>query len=53
MVLSQKQEFIFGSFVGFYGIHVEGEIVNMYSPTNGFVSGNGGLSLGLNSSVWI
>lgn len=46
--LSQKQEFILGPFIGFYGVHVEGEIENMYSPTNGTISGNGGLSFGLN-----
>jgi len=34
--------------LGFYGIHIVGEIEEMYSPTNGSISGTGGLSFGFN-----
>ncbi len=45
---SQNREFIVGSMVGFYGIHIEGEIEEMYSHSNGAISGMGGLSFGFN-----
>ncbi len=45
---SQNREFIVGSMVGFYGIHIEGGIKEMYSPSNGTISGTGGLSIGFN-----
>ena len=34
--------------VGFYGVHIVGEIEEMYSPTNGTISGTGGFSAGIN-----
>ncbi len=34
--------------LGFYGIHIVGDIEEMYSPTNGNISGTGGLSFGFN-----
>jgi len=35
--------------IGFYGVHINGDIYDVYSPTNGKVSGKGGLSFGLNA----
>ncbi len=45
---SQNNEFIVGSMLGFYGIHIEGDIDNIYSPSNGTIWGTGGISFGLN-----
>jgi hypothetical protein len=45
---SQSKEFIVGAALGFYGVHIVGEIEEMYSPTNGNISGTGGFSFGLN-----
>lgn len=47
-VKSQNREFIVGSMIGFYGIHIEGDTKEMYSLSNGMFEGTGGLSLGLN-----
>jgi len=48
VTISQNREFIVGGMVGFYGIHIEGDIADMYSDSNGTFWGTGGLSLGLN-----
>jgi hypothetical protein len=48
LVRSQDKEFIAGAVIGFYGIHITGEINEMYSSTGGEVTGNGGLSFGVN-----
>lgn len=45
---AQNKEFIAGALIGFNGIHINGEIRDMYSPTNGQIWGTGGLSFGLN-----
>lgn len=37
-----------GAAVGFYGVHINGEINEMYSSSNGTLWGNGGLSIALN-----
>ena len=46
--LAQNKEFTTGIFAGFYGIHIEGDIDYMYSPTQGNIWGTGGLSFGFN-----
>jgi len=48
IVSAQNKEFIMGSVIGFYGIENTGDINDMYSQTNGNISGTGGLSAGLN-----
>jgi hypothetical protein len=49
MVKSQNRDFIVGSLIGFYGIENRGDIQDAYYPlSNGSISGNGGLSYGLN-----
>jgi hypothetical protein len=45
---AQNRQFIAGAIAGFYGIEIKGDIREMYSPTNGKVTGTGGLSAGLN-----
>ena len=45
---SQNREFIVGSMAGFYGIHIVGDIAEMYSQTSGELSGTGGFSVGFN-----
>jgi hypothetical protein len=45
---AQDKEFIVGIALGFYGVHITGDIDKMYSSTNGDISGTGGLSFGLN-----
>jgi hypothetical protein len=45
---AQDNEFIVGAALGFYGVHITGDIAEMYSSTNGDISGTGGLSFGLN-----
>jgi hypothetical protein len=45
---AQNKRFIAGSMVGFYGIHIQGDIREMYSSTNGIIWGTGGYSFGLN-----
>lgn len=47
-VFSQNKEFIVGVLVGFYGVHIQGDIDEVYSPTNGDFYGTGGLSGGFN-----
>lgn len=47
-VKSQSREFVAGSILGFYGIEMNGEVKELYSPTNGEVTGTGGLSFGFN-----
>jgi len=47
-LLSQKNEFVVGAALGFYGVHITGDIQEMYSPTNGDISGTGRISIGLN-----
>ncbi|MFH0866299.1 MAG: hypothetical protein V1904_08890 [Bacteroidota bacterium] len=48
VIKSQNREFIAGPLIGFYGIHINGDIQEMYSPVNGTVWGTGGLSSGFN-----
>ncbi len=47
-VKSQNHEFIVGALMGFYGIHIEGDVENLYSSSNGTFWGTGGFSAGLN-----
>lgn len=47
-VKSQSREFIVGAMIGFYGIHIEGDVEELYSSSNGTFWGTGGLSAGLN-----
>jgi len=47
-LLSQNEEFVVIAALGFYGVHIVDEIEEMYSPTNGNISGTGMLSFGLN-----
>ena len=49
IIRAQNKEFIVGSILGFYGIENKGDIKDMYSKTNGTISGTGGLSFGLNA----
>lgn len=37
-VISQNRDFIVGSMIGFYRIHIEGDIKDVYSPSNGELS---------------
>jgi len=37
-----------GAMIGFYGIHIEGDVAHLYSSSNGTFWGTGGLSAGLN-----
>jgi outer membrane protein with beta-barrel domain len=46
--ISQNRDFIVGSIIGLYGVHIEGEIMEVYSSSNGELSGPCGLSIGLN-----
>lgn len=45
---AQNKGFTAGASLGFYGIHINGEINKFYSPTHGIYWGTGGLSFGLN-----
>lgn len=45
---AQSKEFVAGASLGFYGIHINGEISEIYAPTHGIYWGTGGLSFGLN-----
>lgn len=45
---SQDRAFIVGTMIGFYGIHIQGDISDVYSSTSGTFWGTGGLSFGLN-----
>jgi len=45
---SQDRDFVAGTALGFYGIHIQGDIREMYSSTSGTIWGTGGLSFGLN-----
>jgi len=45
---SQNKEFIVGGMIGFYGIHIEGDVENLYSSSNGTFWGTGGFSAGFN-----
>ena len=45
---SQNKEFIVGGMIGFYGIHIEGDVKQLYSSSNGTFWGTGGFSTGLN-----
>jgi hypothetical protein len=45
---TQDRRFIGGAMIGAYGIHNQGEIREMYSPTNGKLWGTGGYSYGIN-----
>ncbi len=48
-VRSQSKDFVVGALIGFYGIENKGDIRDLYYPLyNGSISGNGGLSCGLN-----
>lgn len=46
--MAQNKEFVVSAIAGFYGVHIEGDINQMYSDNFGSVSGKGGLSFGLN-----
>lgn len=45
--LAQKKEFNVGLFLGFNGIHIEGDNEVLYNSSNGTIWGTGGLSAGL------
>ncbi len=47
LVHSQSDEFIIGPILGFHGIEINGDIESVYSASNGYVTGTGGLSFGL------
>ena len=47
-VHSQNQGFTAGAVVGFYGVHINGDISEVYSQANGELWGTGGFSLGFN-----
>jgi len=47
-IKSQNREFIVGGMIGFYGIHIEGDVENLYSSSDGTFWGTGGFSAGLN-----
>lgn len=48
IIMSQNKGFVVGTFVGFYGVHINGETGSFYSSNNGIFWGTGGYSLGLN-----
>ncbi len=45
---SQNKEFIVGAIMGFYGIHIEGDVEHLYSSSDGTFWGTGGFSGSLN-----
>ena len=47
-VSAQNREFVVGVMLGFYGIHIEGNVEQLYSSSNGTFWGTGGISAGLN-----
>lgn len=47
-IISQNKDFVVGAAIGFYGVHIEGDINEMYSSSNGTFWGHGGLSIALN-----
>jgi hypothetical protein len=44
---AQVNEFEFGTMLGFYGVHVQGETDKVYSTNNGHEYGKGGISTGI------
>ena len=48
VIISQNKDFVVGAAIGFYGVHIEGDINEMYSSSNGTFWGHGGLSIALN-----
>jgi len=48
VAMSQNREFTVGTIIGFNGVHIQGEIKDIYSPSNGKLWGTGGFSFGFN-----
>lgn len=50
---AQNREFIVGSFLGFYGVHIVGDASEIYSQTGGELAGKGGISAGFNVNRYL